>query len=69
MLADGDSAKAIGEAYPQLSKTQIELAAFFAKAYPGGAVLAVNRSGIRAIRPSRVRFSSTICFPHGEIPH
>lgn len=34
MLANGDSAIAIGEAYPQLSRAQIELAAFFAKAYP-----------------------------------
>ena len=34
MLANGDSAEAIGEAYPQLSETQIELAAFFARAYP-----------------------------------
>lgn len=34
MLANGDSPEAIGEAYPQLSKVQIELAAFFAKAYP-----------------------------------
>ena len=34
MLANGDSAEAIGEAYPQLSREQIELAAFFARAYP-----------------------------------
>ncbi len=34
MLANGDSAEAIGEAYPRLTKTQIELAALFAKAYP-----------------------------------
>ena len=34
MLANGDSAEAIGEAYPQLSEAQIELAAFFARAYP-----------------------------------
>ncbi len=34
MLANGDSAEAIGGAYPQLSEKQIELAAIFAKAYP-----------------------------------
>ena len=34
MLANGDSAEAISEAYPQLSRKQIDLAAFFAKAYP-----------------------------------
>ena len=34
MLASGDSAEAIGEAYPRLTKTQIELAALFATAYP-----------------------------------
>jgi len=35
MLANGDSAEAIGKAYPQLSETQIELAAFYVKVYPG----------------------------------
>ncbi len=34
MLANGDSAEAIREAYPQLSRSQIELAVFFARAYP-----------------------------------
>ena len=34
MLANGDSAEAIREAFPQLSKRQLELAAFFARAYP-----------------------------------
>ncbi len=34
MLASGDSAGAIGKAYPQLTKTQIESAALFATAYP-----------------------------------
>ena len=34
MLANGDSAEAISEAYPQLSGEQIELAVFFARAYP-----------------------------------
>lgn len=34
MLRNGDSAAAIGEAYPQISGAQIELAAFFARAYP-----------------------------------
>ena len=34
MLANGDSAGAIHEAFPQLSKAQIELAAFYARAYP-----------------------------------
>lgn len=34
MLANGDSAEAIGKAYPALSEAQIELAAFFARAYP-----------------------------------
>ena len=34
MLANGDSASAIHEAFPQLSERQIELAAFYARAYP-----------------------------------
>ena len=34
MLANGDSAEAISEAYPQLSETLIELAVFYARAYP-----------------------------------
>ena len=34
MLANGDSVDAIHEAFPQLSEAQIELAAFFAHAYP-----------------------------------
>ena len=34
MLANGDGAKAILEAYPKLSEAQIELAAFYARAYP-----------------------------------
>ena len=34
MLANGDSAAAIHEAFPQLSEAQIELAAFYARAYP-----------------------------------
>lgn len=34
MLANGDSAGSIGEAFPQLSETQIELAALYARAYP-----------------------------------
>ena len=34
MLTNGDSAQAIHEAFPQLSKRQIELAAFYARAYP-----------------------------------
>ncbi len=34
MLANGDSAEAISEAYPQLSEAQIELAVFYARAYP-----------------------------------
>ena len=34
MLANGDSAGAIREAFPRLSQAQIELAAFFARAYP-----------------------------------
>ena len=34
MLANGDGAEAILEAFPQLSEAQIELAAFYAEAYP-----------------------------------
>ncbi len=34
MLANGDGAKAILETFPQLSQTKIELAAFYAWAYP-----------------------------------
>ena len=34
MLANGDSTGSILEAFPQLSKTQIELAAFYSRAYP-----------------------------------
>ena len=34
MLANGDSVEAISEGYPQLSETQIELAVFYARAYP-----------------------------------
>ncbi len=34
MLANGDRTEAIAESYPRLSKTQIELAAFYARAYP-----------------------------------
>ena len=34
MLANGDSAESIREAFPQLSDAQIELAAFYARAYP-----------------------------------
>ena len=34
MLANGDSAGAIREAFSQLSESQIELAAFYARAYP-----------------------------------
>ena len=34
MLANGDDATAILAAYPQLSEAQIELAAFYARAYP-----------------------------------
>ena len=34
MLSNGDSAGAIHEAFPQLSEGQIELAAFYARAYP-----------------------------------
>ena len=34
MLANGDSAGAIREAFPRLSQAQIELAAFYARAYP-----------------------------------
>ena len=34
MLVNGDTAGAIHEAFPQLSKEQIELAAFYARAYP-----------------------------------
>ena len=34
MLANGDSAQAICEAFPQLSVAQIELAALYARAYP-----------------------------------
>ena len=34
MLANGDSAEALLEAYPRLSETQIELAVVYAKAYP-----------------------------------
>ena len=34
MLANGDSIGAILEAFPQLSEAQIELAAFYAEAYP-----------------------------------
>ena len=34
MLANGDGASAIHEAFPQLSERQIELAAFYARAYP-----------------------------------
>ena len=34
MLANGDSAESIREAFPQLSEAQIELAAFYARAYP-----------------------------------
>ena len=34
MLANGDSAEAISEGYPQLSEAQIELAVIYARAYP-----------------------------------
>ena len=34
MLANGDSARAIHEAFPQLTKRKIELAATYARAYP-----------------------------------
>ena len=34
MLANGDHAGAIHEAFPQLSERQVELAAFYARAYP-----------------------------------
>ena len=34
MLANGDSAEAILEAYPRLSETQVELAVVYARAYP-----------------------------------
>lgn len=34
MLANGDSAGSIRDAFPQLSEAQIELAAFFCRAYP-----------------------------------
>ena len=34
MLANGDSAKSIQEAFPQISEAQIELVAFYARAYP-----------------------------------
>ena len=34
MLTNGDSARAISEAYSQISEAQVELAAFFACAYP-----------------------------------
>ena len=34
MLANGDSARSIHEAFPQLAEAQIELAAFYARAYP-----------------------------------
>ena len=34
MLANGDSARSIQMGLPQLSETQIELAAFYARAYP-----------------------------------
>ena len=34
MLANGDSVDAIREAFPQLSEAQIELAAFYGRAYP-----------------------------------
>ena len=34
MLANGDTACAIHEAFPQLSEAQIELSAFYARAYP-----------------------------------
>ena len=34
MLANGDSAESIREAFPPLSDAQIELAAFYARAYP-----------------------------------
>ncbi len=34
MLANGEGAKSIQKAFPQLSPTQIALAAFFARAYP-----------------------------------
>ncbi len=34
MLANGDSVEQLLEAFPKLSETQIELAAFYARAYP-----------------------------------
>ena len=34
MRANGDSAEAISEAYPQLSEAQTELAVIYARAYP-----------------------------------
>ena len=34
MLANGDGVESIREAFPQLSEAQIELAAFYARAYP-----------------------------------
>ncbi len=34
MLANGDSAEAILDAYPRLSETQVELAVVYARAYP-----------------------------------
>ena len=34
MLSNGDSAAMIGAVYPRISEVQIELAAFYARAYP-----------------------------------
>ena len=34
MLANGDTAEAVRDAFPRLSEAQIELAVFYARAYP-----------------------------------
>ena len=65
MLANGDSIGAILEAFPQLSEAQIDLAVFYARAYPrrgrprrepfwrGGSPIASSESALDALLPTR----------------
>ncbi len=65
MLANGDGAGTIREAFPQLSESQIELAALYARAYPrrgrprrepfwrGQSPAASSETTLDALRPTR----------------
>ena len=58
MLANGDSAGAIREAFPQLSQARIELAAFYARAYPRRG--RPRRKPFRRARPSPASLETTL---------